>query len=144
MPERCVDASVGIKWVVKGEPYRGKARKFLKESLTGGITLIAPPLFEYEIESVIQTKVVRSLISTADADIALQALAAVRVQQVAHPGAVKRAREIARRFNQPKIYDSLYAALAELRACEFWTADKAFYDAVKTALPFVKYLPNYL
>jgi len=35
------------------------------------------------------------------------------------------------------------AALAELRGCELWTADKAFFDAVKSALPFVKYLPNY-
>jgi hypothetical protein len=30
-----------------------------------------------------------------------------------------------------------------LRGCEFWTADKAFYDTVKAALPFVKYLPDY-
>lgn len=142
MPERCIDASVGVKWVIKGEPFRGKAQKLLKESLAGGITLIAPPLFEYETESVIQTKAVRRLVTAADADLALQALTAIGVQLINHPDAVKRAREIARRFNQPKIYDSLYAALAELRGCEFWTADKAFYDAVKAALPFVKYLPD--
>jgi predicted nucleic acid-binding protein len=65
------------------------------------------------------------------------------VQLVTHSDLVKRARENARQFNQPKIYDSLYAVLAELRGCEFWTADKAFYDAVKTGLPFVKYLPDY-
>jgi len=143
MPERCVDASVGVKWVVKGEPFRAKAQKLLKESLADGITLIAPPLFEYEVESVIQTKVVRGLATVADADLALQALAAAGVQLVAHPDAVKRAREIARQFSQPKIYDSLYAALAELRGCEFWTADKNFYDAVKTSLLFGKYLPDY-
>ena len=56
---------------------------------------------------------------------------------------VKRARQIARQFGQPQIYDSLYAALAELRGCEFWTADKRFYDAVKGGLPFVKYLVHY-
>jgi len=143
MPERCVDASVGIKWVIKGEPFRGKARQLLTESLAGGITLIAPPLFEYEIESVIQTKVVRGLVTTTDADLALQALAATGVQLITHPDAVKRAREIARQFHQSKIYDALYAALAELRGCEFWTADKAFYDAVKAALPCVKHLPDY-
>ena len=57
---------------------------------------------------------------------------------------IKCARDIARSFNQPKIYDSLYAALAELRGCEFWTADKAFYDAVKSTLLYVRYLPDYL
>jgi predicted nucleic acid-binding protein len=56
---------------------------------------------------------------------------------------VRRARAIARQFPQERIYDSLYAALAELRSCEFWTADKAFFDAVKATLSFVKYLPDY-
>ncbi len=41
------------------------------------------------------------------------------------------------------IYDSVYAALAELRCCEFWTADRDFYGAVRQTLSFVKYLPNY-
>jgi hypothetical protein len=35
------------------------------------------------------------------------------------------------------------APLAELRGCEFWTADKVFYDTVKAVLPFVRYLPDY-
>ena len=143
MPERCGDASVAIKWVVKREPLQDKARKFLQESLVGGITLIAPPLFEYETESVIQTKIVRGAATIADADLALQALTAVRVQLITHPDMVKRARALARQFNQPKIYDSLYAALAELRGCEFWTADKTFYDTVEGKLPFVKYLAHY-
>jgi len=143
MPERCVDASVDVKWVIKGEPFRAKAQKLLKESLMNGITLIAPPLFEYEVESVIQTKVMRGLATIADADLALHAIAAAGVQLLTHPDAVKRAREIARQFSQPKIYDALYAALAELRGCEFWTADKTFYDAVRTDLSFVKHLPDY-
>ena len=103
MPERCIDASVGVKWVIKGEPFRGKARKLLKESLVDGIRLIAPPLYEYEIEGVIQTRVVRGLITVAGADLALQALAAVGVQLINHSDAVKRAREIARQFSQPRI-----------------------------------------
>ncbi len=56
---------------------------------------------------------------------------------------VRRAREIARQFNQERVYDSIYAALAEMQGCEFWTADKNFYDAVSSSLLFVKYLPDY-
>ncbi|MCL0058359.1 hypothetical protein M1O47_01540 [Dehalococcoidia bacterium] len=41
---------------------------------------------------------------------------------------------------QERIYDSLYAAFAQLRRCDFWTDDKAFYEAVKSELSFVKYL----
>ncbi|MBT9159655.1 MAG: hypothetical protein DDT27_01164 [Dehalococcoidia bacterium] len=36
-----------------------------------------------------------------------------------------------------------YAALAQLHSCEFWTADKTFYEVVKSALSFVRYLPDY-
>jgi predicted nucleic acid-binding protein len=76
-------------------------------------------------------------------DASLAAFYAVGVQTVTHPDMVHWARTIARQFNQERIYDSLYAALAELRGCEFWTADKVFYDAVKSTLPFVKHLPDY-
>ncbi len=55
----------------------------------------------------------------------------------------ERARQIARQFNQRRVYDATDAALAELRGCEFWTADRQFYEAVETALPFVKYLADY-
>ena len=54
-----------------------------------------------------------------------------------------RAREIARRFGQERVYDSTYAALAETRGCEFWTADYAFYMAVKDELAFVRFLAEY-
>jgi len=55
----------------------------------------------------------------------------------------RRARQIAQQFNQRFIYDATYAALAQLHACEFWTADKAFHDTVKAGLPFVRYLAHY-
>jgi predicted nucleic acid-binding protein len=143
MPERCVDASVAIKWVVKSETWRKKARRFLLESLQNGYTLIAPPLFAYETESVLQGRLQAQAMTVAAVDEALTRLATFRVQLVTHPDMVTRARAIARQFNQPRIYDSLYAALAELRGCEFWTADKRFYDAVNVHLAFVKYLPHY-
>ena len=144
MPEQCVDASLGVKWVIKGEPWRKKARKFLRDSIEAEIILIAPPLFEYETESVLQGRWRSGVMTINETDTALAQLEAIGVQIVTHPDMTNRAREIARQFDQPNIYDSLYAALAELRSCEFWTADKAFYNAVKVKLLFVKYLPDYL
>ncbi len=143
MPELCVDANVAIKWFIKGEAFRRKALKLLRESVAAGITLIAPPLFEMETDSIIQTRVVDRRTTPDVADKTLALLDSAPIVIVAHPRMRQRAREIARQFNQRKVYDATYAALAELRGCEFWTADKAFYDAVKAALPFVKYLPDY-
>lgn len=54
-----------------------------------------------------------------------------------------RARAIAEQFHQERVYDSTYAALAEQRGCEFWTADKAFYEAVKGRLAFVHFIGDY-
>jgi len=144
MPERVIDASVAVKWVMKGESHRKQARKLLRDSLAAGIRLIAPPLFESETESVIQEEVFLGNASVADGDKALRAFDRVGVQIIHDTRVKERARQIARQFNQRRVYDATYAALAELRGCEFWTADKAFYDAVKAALPFVKYLPDYL
>jgi len=143
MPERCIDASVAIKWVVQGERWRQKARQFLFDSLARGYTLIAPPLFVYETESVMQQFLTSGTLSLAEADAAITRLEAIGIQVVTHPDMIRRAREIARLFGQAQIYDSLYAALAELRGCEFWTADKRYYDDVAAALPHVKFLLNY-
>jgi predicted nucleic acid-binding protein len=143
MPERVIDASVAVKWVMQGESHRRQARKLLRESTTAGIRLIAPPLFESETESVIQEEVFLRHISVADADRALLDLDRTGVQIIHDPRVKEHARQIARRFNQRRVYDATYAALAELRDCEFWTADRAFYDAVKIGLTFVKYLPDY-
>lgn len=143
MVEQMIDASVAIKWVVKGEPFRNKARQLLREAKSKGIVLIGPPLLEYEVESVLQFRLHHKRVSKEIVDASLTAFYAVGVQIITQSDMVRRAREIARQFNQDRVYDSIYAALAELRGCKFWTADKAFYDAVKSTLGFVKYLPNY-
>jgi predicted nucleic acid-binding protein len=51
-----------------------------------------------------------------------------------------RAPEIAVEFNQSLVYDATYAALAEIAGCEFWTADREFYEAVREGLAYVKFI----
>jgi len=143
MPERCIDASIAVKWFITGESFRHKALKLLRDSQAAGITLIAPPLFEMETDSVIQTRVVDGKTTPDIADQTLLLLDTAPVTMTTHSRLRQRAREIARQFNQRKVYDATYAALAELHICEFWTADKLFYDTVKSTLTFVKYLPDY-
>ncbi len=57
MTERCIDASVAVKWAVAGEPHRNKARALLRDAGRGAIRLIAPPLFVAEVDSVIRRRV---------------------------------------------------------------------------------------
>jgi predicted nucleic acid-binding protein len=144
MSEVCVDANVIVKLALKGDAFRTKARRFIKDCGTTGTAMIAPPLFEGELDSIIRKRAFEGNLTLAEAHLAYGVLDGTPVQTITHPNLRKRAREIAEQFNQKSVYDSIYAALAELRGCEFWTADRVFYDAVKASLPFVKYLPDYL
>jgi predicted nucleic acid-binding protein len=141
--ERCVDASIAVKWAVKTEPFRAKARAFLVDAATDGIRLIAPPLFVSEVDSAIRRRVFEGKMTPEQAKGAYAVLDAAPVDIIDIPDVRQRAREIAEPFNQRFVYDATYAALAELRGCEFWTADLAFYDVVKKVLLFVKYPPDY-
>ena len=143
MTERCVDASVVLKLVFKGESHRATARRHLRDAIVNNDLLIAPPFFESEVDSAIRKRVFEGAMTTAEAKRAYNGLDDVPVPIVSHLRMRVRAREIAQQFNQKSVYDSAYAALAELRTCDFWTADKQFYDAVQSKLKFVKFLPNY-
>jgi predicted nucleic acid-binding protein len=52
----------------------------------------------------------------------------------------ERAWEIATAFGFATVYDATYLALAELRGCEFWTADERLFNQVTDKLFFVKWL----
>src|SRR5262249_37621750 len=141
MAEQGIDASVAIKWLVQGEPYRHKARQLLRDARVPGGALIGPPPLGYQGQRNLQPRLPHGRMTLAAANAALGGFYAVGMQIETHPDMVRRAREIARLYHQDRIYDSLYAALAELRGCEFWTADGAFFHAVTAGLPFVKFLP---
>lgn len=143
MKELCIDASVVLKLVLKGEQHRAAARRLLRDCLANNISLIAPHLYECEVDTVIRKRVHEGRLTLANAEKALAGLDMVPVRVMTHPDLRGGAREIASRFNLRTVYDATYAALAQLRGCEFYTADKAFCDAVKSGLRFVKYLPDY-
>lgn len=143
MSELCIDASVVVKLVLKGESHRVRARWLLRDCIVNNMTLIAPSLFESETDTAIRKRVHDGKLTLTDAKKAFTGLDRVIVEVITHPNLRRRAREIAEQFNQRTVYDATYAALAELRGCEFWTADKAFYNAVKPKLSFVKYLLDY-
>jgi predicted nucleic acid-binding protein len=123
MTELCVDASIGVKWAVIRRAVSCEGASFPERCR--------------------RKRIFDGKMAAAEAQKAYALLDAAPVVIVDMPSVRQRAREIAERFNQRAVYDATYIALAELRGCEFWTADKLIYDAVKTTLAFVKYLPDY-
>jgi hypothetical protein len=72
------------KWFIKGETFRQKALKLLRDSQAGGIDLIAPALFEMETDGVIQTRVVEGRTTPEVADKTLALLDSAPVTIVTH------------------------------------------------------------
>ena len=66
-------------------------------------------------------------------------LAAVTVQ-ADDAAIVGDALAIARRLGLGKVYDSLYAALAQSLGCDLWTGDERFYNAARGSLPWIRWV----
>lgn len=141
--EVCVDASLAVKAVVT-EPDSDKADALFDRWANDGNELIAPAFFEVETDSILRQKVtLRKELSPEQAEAAFAELKALPIKQMSLRGQRQRAWEIAREFEFASVYDATYLALAELRGCEFWTADERLFNRVKDSLTFVRCLRNY-
>jgi len=142
--EVCVDASLAVKVVVT-EPDSDKADALFGEWANEGKQLIAPAFFEVETDSILRQKVaLRKELTPEQAEAAFAKLQTLPIQQMAVLGQRQRAWEMAVVYSFATVYDATYLALAELRGCEFWTADERLFHRVKDTLPFVKWLRNYI
>ena len=141
--EVCVDASLAVKVVVT-EPDSDKADALFDAWASEGRQLIAPAFFEVETDSILRQKVaLRKELTLEQAEAAFAKLQTLPIQQMAILGQRQRAWEVAAAYGFATVYDATYLALAELRGCEFWTADERLYNRVKDTLTFVKWLRNY-
>lgn len=106
--------------------------------------LIAPAFFEVETDSILRQKVsLRKELTVAQAERAFASLQTLPIKTTHSPKQRERAWEIACEFQFPTVYDATYLALAELRQCEFWTADEKLFKEVKDKLTSIHWLGNY-
>ena len=141
--EVCIDAGLAIKVAVV-EPDSERADALFNQWASVKTRLIAPAFFEVETDSILRKKVVLTKELTEDeASVALSRLHGLRVMPLNLPGQRERAWEIAVEHHLPTVYDATYLALAELRGCDFWTADGRLFDQVGKHLPFVRWLGSF-
>jgi predicted nucleic acid-binding protein len=141
--EVVIDANVAVKWYLRNENYRAKAKDILADARKNRVALLAPPFFPYEFETAIQRRLLGRTITLKEADSYLKVFYQVPISLIDDPQLITKAREIARQTYQVTIYDSLYAALAELQGCDFWTADRKFYEAATKQFASVRFLADY-
>ena len=114
-----IDASIAIKWVVT-EPGTDEALSLRRDRL------FAPDLLIPECANILWKKVRRAEITEQEASLAARLLARAEVQLEPMRPLREPATRLAVTLDHPA-YDCIYLALAEQLACDFVTADAAFY-----------------
>ena len=131
--------------MVVTEPDSDKTDALFDEWANNGTHLIAPAFFDVETDSILRQEVVlRRELMPEQAETAWAKLQNMPIEQLSVEGQRRRAWEIAVNLGLATMYDATYLALAELRRCEFWTADERLLNRVKGTLPFVKWLGDYV
>jgi predicted nucleic acid-binding protein len=124
-----VDASVVVKWFLP-EPFADAARRLRRES----IHCSSPDLLLLEVSNVLWKYVVRGNLDLATAREAVDALSVAPIRVQGADSLFAEAFRLAAETRR-SVYDCTYLALAIQEDCRLVTADRKFYDALKTG-PF--------
>jgi predicted nucleic acid-binding protein len=135
----CVDASL-VLWSLIPAPLSDQAEVALQEWRQERVTLIAPALFAFEVTSSLRRLVYLKELTPEEGEEAFERFLRIGVRLSHRRGIFPLAWNLAKRFDLPRAYDTAYLALAQLRNCEFWTADERLYNAVSKELRWVNWL----
>jgi predicted nucleic acid-binding protein len=139
----CVDASLAAKWVLR-EGYSAESRALYRAATRLGEQIVAPPFLPVEVTNVLRQRMRRQPpISLALATQLLRQFLASPVDLRNPPELHELALTLADAHGLPAAYDAHYVALAQLLACNFWTADERLFNTLKQSLPFVKWIGDY-
>jgi predicted nucleic acid-binding protein len=139
MSQVCVDAGLLVKFITP-EADSSLVEALFTQWENDDVEMIAPSFASAEVDSVLRQKVVRSELTAEIAEKAFRVALQLPITFDLAEDCRERAWEIAKTLGFPTVYDSVYLALAEKRACEFWTADKRLYERAKKYWKFARLL----
>jgi predicted nucleic acid-binding protein len=109
-----IDANIAINVAVPTHPYHEQALRMAQVWLNNGNELVAPPLFESEVDGFVRLNVTRGF-WTAEAGRDIFRIVDSLPVTITHDSRVRLiARSIAESFDERRVYDSTYAAPAQL------------------------------
>ncbi|MDK2855970.1 MAG: hypothetical protein PWQ86_1183 [Bacillota bacterium] len=142
----CLDSSVLIKILVSEEGSEAAAR-LLETAVDYGLEVVLPSFAWVEVGSVLRQKIKNEAISTAEAEEAWEIFQSLRLITYLETAEIRQlAWKIFAEYDLPTFYDAAYLAVTEIASkgsktkCEFWTADKKLFNAVKASKNYVRLL----
>ena len=133
-----VDASVAAKWIIE-EAGSERAESILEAVERKQLAMLAPEILAAEVANLLWKAVWRDGMSADEAADRYADFMQVCPPLVRDSELAETALELAVRYHR-SVYDCLYLALAQETPCDFVTADRKLYNAVKDHLPGVRIL----
>ena len=137
-----IDSGVLLGTVLQ-EKWTPKAKALLVQLEHQQVQLMAPILARYEVVSVMRKAVWQERLTADEGTEALTKLLNYSIEFRVDDMLLRRAYELATRFNRPTAYDSQYLALAERLDCPLWTADERLFNAVHNDLAWVQWVGHF-
>jgi len=135
-----VDAGVLVCGFLEDEPHTNEARTLADAYGGGYVGLIAPSLLPHEFANSILKAVRGGRVPLSEALDIMERFDELSLRL--HPVDPARAFSLAHQHGR-SAYDAAYLALAEQEGVPLITADLRLYNAVKEALPWVIWLPEW-
>ena len=133
----CVDTNVILRLLLGG-PFAEQVDEMWYQWQIKGMRLVAPPLFKYELTSVLRNQVFLQQISPEAGHTALTQALKLNIRYKKLPNLHQLAFAIAEKYRLPTAYDAYFLATAQHCNCEFWTLDQRLYNSVHSQLPWVR------
>ena len=140
MPVVCVDASLVLMLLLPDE-HRHQAEALWSLWEEQEIFPFGPPLLYAEVPSVLRESVYFGRLSPDEGQQAFDTFLELAISDSTWTDLHVLAWALAREYNQPRLYDSMYLAAAQAAGCDFWTGDRRLVNAV--GLPWVKWVGGY-
>jgi predicted nucleic acid-binding protein len=143
----CLDASVAVKLVLP-EEHSDRAAALLADAVRRRERVISTHLLPIEANNTLRQRMRREGMSLDEARRRLEALLAFPITLAPTVPAQRRAMHeralsLADRFELPAVYDAYYLALAELRRCPLWTADRQLIRAIGGGGPELRWIGDH-
>ena len=136
MAQVCVDANVVLSRLIPGQQNE-RVESLWSQWMSDHDTPFGPPLLYAEVPSVLRQAVFSGRLTPEEGDLAFDYFREMNIAVSARGDLHVMAWELAKTYNQSRIYDAMYLAAAQAEDCELWTLDRRLVNAVN--LPWVRW-----
>lgn len=141
IPSFVVDTSVAVKWFLK-EPFEEQALRLRDAFQKKGCRLLAPDLIYSEFANTIWRSVSFNRLDENFGRLMVADFLMIPIEIVPSRDLLLIAYKLGTDFNRP-VYDALYLALSVIKEAPFITADKRFYNALRSEFSNIIYLKDF-